>query len=158
MRSKQRMRWLEGITHSMDMNLSKLQEIVEDRGSWRAAARGIARSWTHLVTKEQLRATVEGRVRWPHWGGGSKVGWRGTKSCPCCCLTVLTPQFRCSSVPCIVSSPLGRRMAFAVSQTILLLILLVFYAVGYNSTCDSNHFYSIQIEFWLYILIIFHLM
>ena len=44
----QRIRWLNGITDSMDMNLSKLQEIVEDRGAWCAAAHGITKSQTGL--------------------------------------------------------------------------------------------------------------
>ena len=41
-----RIRWLNRIIDSMDMNLSKLQEIVEDRGSWCVAAHGVAKSWT----------------------------------------------------------------------------------------------------------------
>ena len=45
-RGWQRMRWLESITHSMDMNLSKLLEIVKDRGDWCAAVHGAANSWT----------------------------------------------------------------------------------------------------------------
>ena len=42
-RGQQRMRWLDGITDSMDMNWSKLQKIVKDRGVWRAAVHGVAK-------------------------------------------------------------------------------------------------------------------
>ena len=47
-RVQQRMRWLDGIMDSMDMNLSKLQEVVKDREAWRAAGHGFTKSWTRF--------------------------------------------------------------------------------------------------------------
>ena len=52
-RGQQRMRLLDSITNSVDMNLSKFWEIVKDRGAWHAAVHGVTRSWTQLSKIEQ---------------------------------------------------------------------------------------------------------
>ena len=48
-RGPKRIRWSEGISDSTDMSLNKLQEIVKDRGAWRAVVHGVAKSWTQLT-------------------------------------------------------------------------------------------------------------
>ena len=56
-RGQQKMRWLDSITDSMDMNLRKLQETEEDRGAWRAAVHGVTKSWTQLSNRTTITTT-----------------------------------------------------------------------------------------------------
>ena len=71
------MRWLDGITDSMDMSLSKLREIVKDREAWRATVRGAARSWTQVSDSTEALFSLLKLLFW------SIVGRQRCVSCRC---------------------------------------------------------------------------
>ena len=71
-RGWQRMGWLDGITDSTEINLSKLQKIVEDRGAWQAEVHAVTKSWTQLSDWKQQQPLGSYDVSWSVKG----MGWR----------------------------------------------------------------------------------
>ena len=68
-RGRQRMRWLDGITNSMDMSLSKIWELVMDEEAWRSAVHGVTKSWTRLQDWAELNCSstpADSPVPWGH--------------------------------------------------------------------------------------------
>ena len=69
-RGRQRMRWLDGITDSMDMSLSELQETVKNSDAWRAAVHGVTKSWMRL---SDGTTTIDASIIGQPGGGGEEV-------------------------------------------------------------------------------------
>ena len=101
-RGQQRMRWLDGITFSMDLSLSKLREIVKDREAWHAEVHGVEKSWTQL---EWLNNNISNSQR--HLKQlitcSSSQHWLASEHCPSYASSFITTPSQASSLysPCL---------------------------------------------------------
>ena len=86
-RGQQRMRWLDDITDTMDMNLTKLRELVMDREDWHASVHGVAKSWTRLRT-ELNWTNSQVLVHGPHFSSSTQI-WQKLGAFPLECMNKL---------------------------------------------------------------------